>query len=112
MKLELEIELDDAVAEHLKSHLAGMQKQPRLDPATRTVIIEPRYTPGMEIEQFAGEALAANINNTLRDNPTAAMLEHRQAIQESESRMRAMLAPTIRTRIAAPPAQGELNNGK
>jgi hypothetical protein len=102
MKLEIDIELDDAVAEHLRTHLATMQKPPKLDQVTRTVVIEPRYTPGMEIEQFAGEAITANINATLRDNPTPAMQEHRQAIQAREQQLNEMLAPRvgIRTKSA------------
>ena len=101
MIFNLELELADETAEALVGHLAALQRPPRVDPATHSVVIEPRYAPGIELEQWAGEVLAMNISSTLSDNPTPAMLEHRKTIQEAEEKLQQAIAPTIRAKKPA-----------
>ena len=101
MIFNLELELADETAEALVAHLASLQRPARVDPATHSVVIEPRYAPGMELEQWTGEVLAMNIAGTLRDNPTPTMLEHRKAMQEAEQRLQQAIAPTVRAKKPA-----------
>jgi hypothetical protein len=103
MKIELELELTDELAAHLTAHLAEARKPPRQDAATGSVIIESRYARGMEIEQWAGEVLNANIADTLRNNPSPSMLEHRRRITVLEEGMRGALGTVVRARRSPNP---------
>ena len=102
MILSVDLELDDAVAAHLTAHLAGMRKPHRYDPKTGSITIDPLFVPGMELSQWIAELVSANIANTLRDNPTSAMLEQRRVIEAAEETIRASIAPTVSVRKGKP----------